>query len=109
MVARAGRYFGIPFKGYHRVTQGNPLTPTIFNVVVDSTICYWVLVVAPTEDGTEELGLSIQDLLEYFYANNDLIASTQLERLQRVFDVLAALLNQVGLQTNARETVSMAY
>ena len=38
MVARAGGYFGIPFKGYRGVTQGNPLYPTIFNMVVDAVI-----------------------------------------------------------------------
>ena len=39
------------FKGYSGVTQGNPLSPTAFNVVVDAVIHYWVAVVAPTEDG----------------------------------------------------------
>ena len=38
MVARAGGYFGIPFKGYHGVTQVNPLPPMRFNVVVETVI-----------------------------------------------------------------------
>ena len=59
MVTKARGYFGIPFKVYHSVIQGDPLPPTIFNVVVDAVIRYWVAVVAPTEDGTEGLGLSI--------------------------------------------------
>ena len=59
IVVRAGGYFGVPFKGYCGVTQGDPLPPTISNVVVDAVIRYWVAAVAPTEDGTEELGLSI--------------------------------------------------
>ena len=40
MVARAGGYFGMPFKGYRIITQGYPLSPTIFNVVVDSITRY---------------------------------------------------------------------
>ena len=38
IVARDGGHFGMPFKGYRGVTQGEPLSPTIFNMVVDSVI-----------------------------------------------------------------------
>ena len=78
IVARAGGYFGRPFKGYHSVTQGKPLYPTIFNVVMDAIIRHWGAMVAPTEDDTEGLGILIQDLATYFYATNGLITSTQL-------------------------------
>ena len=108
MVARAGGYFGLPFKGYHGVTQGDPLSPTLFNVVVDTVIRHWLTVVAPTEDGMEGLGLSIRYLLVYFYAGDGLVASTQPERLQGVFDVFTGLFRQVGFRTNTSNTVSMA-
>ena len=42
MVARAGGYYGTGFKGARGVTQGNPLSPTIFNVVVDAVVRHWV-------------------------------------------------------------------
>ena len=42
MVARAGGYFGTGFKGERGVTQGDPLYPTIFNVVVDAVVRHWV-------------------------------------------------------------------
>ena len=38
MVARAGQYYGTGFKGERGVTQGDPLSPTIFNVVVDAVL-----------------------------------------------------------------------
>ena len=38
MVAKAGGYFGQPFKGYQGVMQGDLLFSTIFNVVVDAVI-----------------------------------------------------------------------
>ena len=62
MVAKADGYFGRPFKGYQGVTQGDPLSPIIFNVVVDAVICHWVMVVTPPEAGTGGLGLTIIDL-----------------------------------------------
>ena len=34
MVARAGGYFGLLFKGYHGVTKDNPLSSTLFNVAL---------------------------------------------------------------------------
>ena len=34
MVARARGYYGPLFKGYHGVTQGDPLPPNLVNVVV---------------------------------------------------------------------------
>ena len=48
MVAIARGYYCPPFKGYHGVTQGDPLSPTIFNVVVYAIIRNWVMEVDPT-------------------------------------------------------------
>ena len=45
IVARDGGYFGMLFKGYCGKTQGNPLPPNIFNVVVNAVIRYCVTVV----------------------------------------------------------------
>ena len=42
MVARAGGYYGEAFKGARGVTQGDPLSPTIFNVVVDAVVRHWI-------------------------------------------------------------------
>ena len=51
MGARAGGYYGMAFQGVLRVTQGNTLSPTIFNVVVDEVVRNWVMVVVA---GAEE-------------------------------------------------------
>ena len=42
MVAQAGGYYRTASKGVRGVTQGNPLSPTIFNVVVDAVVRHWV-------------------------------------------------------------------
>ena len=63
--------------------------------------------VATTEDITEGLGLSIQELADFFYTNDGLVASTHLERLRRTFYILSVLFDRAGLQANARKTVSM--
>ena len=38
MVAKTGRYYGALSRGSMGVTQGNLLSPTIFNMVVDVVI-----------------------------------------------------------------------
>ena len=107
MVDRSGGYFRRPFKGYRGMTQGEPLPPTIFNVVMDYVIRHWVTVVIPTEAGTGGLGLMIIDLAEYLYDNNGLVAPNQLERPQRAFVVLTSLFDRVGLRTNTGKMFSM--
>ena len=42
MVARVGGYCGKAFKGERGVTQGDALSSTIFNVVVDAVVRHWV-------------------------------------------------------------------
>ena len=50
IVAREGGYYGSPFRGERGVTQGDPLSPTILNVVVDVVVCHWeYLLVAERE------------------------------------------------------------
>ena len=38
---KEGGYYGLEFKGNRGVTQGGPLSPTIFNVVVDVVVRHW--------------------------------------------------------------------
>ena len=56
MVARDIGYHRHPLKGYRGVTQGYPLSPTIFNVVVDAVIFHWVTEVAREEVGPDGVG-----------------------------------------------------
>ena len=97
MVSKASGYFRSLFKGYQGVTQGNPLPPMIFKIVMDTVIHHWVTVVTPSEEGTGELGMAITYLATYFYTDNGLEASLQPERLQREFDVLTGLFERVIL------------
>ena len=56
MVARAGGYYGTGFKGERGVTQGDPLSPTIFNVVVDAVVRHWVTLAVEEAETRGERG-----------------------------------------------------
>ena len=57
MVARTGGYYGAPFRGERGVTQGDPLLPTIFNVVVDAVVCHWESLMVAEREGGESSGV----------------------------------------------------
>ena len=109
MVAQEGGYYRAPFYGERGVTQGYPLSYTIFNVVADAVVWVWLNIFALEEAGLECLGIAIQRMESFFYANEGLMSSTQPECLQGEFDVLTWLLDQMGLQTNVKKTVSMVF
>ena len=56
MLAQTGGYYGTGFKGVRGVTQGDPLSPTIFNVVVDAVVCHWVTLEAEESENRGERG-----------------------------------------------------
>ena len=43
-----------------------------------------------------------------FYADNDIVASSDPRWLQSAFDILVVLFDRVGLKTNVRKTVGMS-
>ena len=108
IVARAGGYYREAFKGARRVTQGDPLSPTIFNVVVDAVVRHWidVLVAETAEKG--ETGREGRHQSAVFYADDGVVVSLDPAWLQGAFSALVAIFDRVGLRTNFGNTVSMA-
>ena len=56
MVSRSGGYYGDAFKGARGVTHGDPLSPTIFNVVVDAVVHHWVTIALDNVERRGERG-----------------------------------------------------
>ena len=66
------------------VTQGDPLSPTIFNVVVDVVVCHWVSVMV---EGAEDQGKREQEVRHQnslFYKDDGMVASLESQWLQGV-------------------------
>ena len=134
MVARAGGYYVAPFCEERGVTQGDPLSPTIFNVVVDVVVRHWESLLVAEQGGGESsddegnraqmAGRKIQDRdgrrqwseeghqrltvkAEFFYANDGIVTSTDLGWIQLAFDMLTGIFDRVGLRANVQNTVGM--
>lgn len=105
LACSAAGFYGALFRARRGVTQGGPLLPTIFNLMVDAVICEW-------ERQLIEKGLGFDDvrrLFACFYADSGLIAARNPEHLQLAFNLLTALFDWVGLMTNTLKTESMVF
>ncbi|EJK72705.1 hypothetical protein THAOC_05733, partial [Thalassiosira oceanica] len=91
LVCRAAKRYGKPFKASRGVTQGGPLSPKIFNIMVDVIAREWIRHI----------------LLALLYADDVYIASTSRRVVQDSMDILTELFDRVGLRTNTEKTKVM--
>ena len=108
MVARVGRYYREAFKGARGVTQGDPLSPTIFNVVVDAVVRHWIDGMVEEADETGETGRDGRHQSAVFYSDEGMVVLSDPAWLQGAFSSLVAIFDRVGLRTNVGKTVIMA-
>ena len=97
MVERAGRYYGTAFWGAQGVTQGDPLSPTIFNVVVYSVVRHWVMAMLEIADEQGERRQEVRHQADLFYAEIGMVALSDPRWLQGAFNTLVSLFDSVGL------------
>ena len=107
IVARAGGYYGKAFKGERGVTLGEPLSPTIFNVVVDAVVRHWVNGLADEAEEKGETGWELRHQSAVFYADDGMIVSSEPAWLQGAFNALVAIFDRVVLLNNVGKTISM--
>ena len=89
------------------MTQGDPLSPTIFNVVVDAVVRHWVTLAMAEAEKQGERGDEGRHQSVLFYTDEGMVALYDPRWIQWSFDTLAIMFEGVGLQTNVGKTVSM--
>ena len=109
MVARAGGYYGTAFGGKRGVMQGNPLSPTLFNVVVDAVVRNWMNRIVEEAEARGETRQEGRHQASLFYADDGMVVLSDPTWLQGAFTALLGIFDRVGLMTNVGKTVSMVY
>ena len=107
IMARMGGYYGTAFQVLRGVMQGDPLSPTIFNVVVDLVVHHWVTGVIANAEEWGEQGKEGRHQAAVFNAYNGMVASYEPCWIQVDFKTLVRLFDRVGLRKNVGKTVSM--
>ena len=107
MVESSGGYYGTAFQRFCGVTQVDPISSTIFNVVVDAVTRHWVAVLVEGAEERGERGQEGRHQATLFYADNGMVASPYPHWIQGAFSTLVGLFDRVGLQTNVGKTVGM--
>ena len=105
MVCRASGYYGEPFKAFRGTTQGGPVSPRIFNIMVDAVVREWLRQVLG--DGAEVSETDVKRLLVLFYIDDGYMASPDRVFLQKSMDILVDIFERIGLKTNASKTKAM--
>ena len=79
------------------MAQGDPLSPTIFNVVVDAVVRHWVQGVLEELEARGDLGQEGRHQASLFYADDGMVALLEPVWLQGAFNALVGLFDRVGL------------
>ena len=82
LVCRASGRYGTEFQANHGVTQGGPLSPKIFNIMVDAIVREWLWETMGEEAANMGVGAAVRIFAALFYVNDQYIAFTDLEKLQ---------------------------
>jgi len=97
VVPRASGYHGRAFKATRGVTQGDILSPMIFNVVVDCIIKAW-------KQEHPDVATVVDTI---FYADDGELASEDPIALQQATDSFTDYCSRVGLKMNAAKTKAL--
>ena len=87
--------------------HGDPLSPTIFNLVVDTVVRNWVNRLVDKSEEKGEMGREGRHQSAVFYADDGMFISSDPAWLQEAFNALVSIFYRVGLLTNVKKTFSM--
>jgi hypothetical protein len=103
VAAQQNGHHSDPFRESRGVTQGDVVSPTIFNVVADATVWHWFqCTMLDADQGDSDL--SEPEIAASFCANGGVTAGCDHEQIQSGFDLAMELFERVGLKSNVTKT-----
>jgi hypothetical protein len=108
MVCRRLRNYGGPFHAGQGVTQEGPLSPKLFNILVDAVLGEWLRQLCDScIMDPDELDLLMAAFSAIFYVDEAYLAAWDPNFLQVALTSLVSLFERVGLETNIKKTQTM--
>jgi hypothetical protein len=90
------------------MTQGEPLSSLIFNLVVDAVVREWLCRMLDNKAARDGLTMAQSATrMVSFYVDDGVLSARDPVWLQSALDVLITLFEQVGLKTNTKKTQVM--
>ena len=107
MVTKAGNYYERPFSTGRGVTQGDPVFPTLFNIIVDAVVRETLQEICGPQEAQHSFGWSSGEQNIFFYADDGRIAGRDPIWVQTALTKMVRIFDRVGLQTNLNNTKAM--
>jgi hypothetical protein len=98
LVPKQSHYYGKPFKAYRGVRQGDIVSPTIFNIIMDA-------IIRNCEQKLKEI--SDEDIMLQFYADDGLIGGENGLVIQQTINIMEKSGAAFGLNINTKKTEAM--
>ena len=108
VVPRQNGYHGPALQAIRGTTQGDLLSPTLFNVVVYNFIHTWLAMTVEYQR-VAHYGLveAVRKCVGVFYANDSMVVSRDPDWMNHLMNVLVSLFQQYGLAYNVAKSCSM--
>ena len=107
VVTKAGNYYGRPFSTGRGVTQGELVSPALFNIMVDSVFRATLQDICGPQEAQHYFGWSEGEHNICFYADDGRIAGRYPIWVQTALTTILRMFERVGLQTNLNKTKAM--
>ena len=106
-VPKAKRFLGTLFGTGRGVMQGDPSSPTIFNIVVDTVVRSTLEIVCGPQEARHGMGWAVGELNLIFYADDGRSGGRDHIWIQDALNVSVAMFRRMGLETNLEKTKAL--